>query len=154
MTRQKEQRLELPLFFPYKLSILQAAISDSIAELYSGEFKLSRQEWRVVAALGTQPNMSAKEIAAYTSMEKMPVSRAISRLVKAGLLAQITSPEDRRSTILNLTEEGNRIYQEIVPLVLEREAFLLSALNSEEREQLDALMEKLLKRTQDLTKKP
>lgn len=148
--RPHSQHLELPRFFPYKLSILQAAISDSIAQLYSGKFNLSRQEWRVIAALGTQPQMSAKEIANYTSMDKMPVSRAISKLVREKLISQIPSAEDRRLIILNLTTKGQEIYEQIVPLVLEREAFLLSALSEDEQAQLDSLMSKLLQKTQEL----
>ncbi|MBE9397720.1 MarR family transcriptional regulator [Pontibacterium sp. N1Y112] len=148
--RPPAQHLELPRFFPYKLSILQSTISDSIAQLYSGQFNLSQQEWRVIAALGTQPRMSAKEIAAYTSMDKMPVSRAISKLVKEELISQSPSSEDRRLIILNLTPKGLEIYEQIVPLVLEREEFLLSALSKDEQSQLDTLMEKLLKKAQEL----
>lgn len=148
--RPQAQHLELPRFFPYKLSILQSTISDSIAQLYSGQFNLSQQEWRVIAALGTQPQMSAKEIAAYTSMDKMPVSRAISKLVKEELISQSPSSEDRRLIILNLTQKGLGIYEQIVPLVLEREEFLLSALSEDEQSQLNILMDKLLKKAQEL----
>lgn len=148
--RPTPQKLELPRFFPYKLSILQSAVSDSIAQLYSGKFNLSRQEWRVIAALGTQPEMTGKEIATYTSMEKMPVSRAISRLVKEELISQTPSKEDRRLIILNLTSKGQDVYEQIVPLVLEREKFLLSALTSDEQQQLDKLMGKLLQQANSL----
>lgn len=148
--RSQPQQLELPRFFPYKLSILQTAVSDSIAQLYAGKFNLTRQEWRVIAALGTQPAMTGKEIASYTSMEKMPVSRAIARLVREEVISQTPSNEDRRLTILNLTAKGQDIYQQIVPLVLEREAFLLSALTHDEQKQLDTLMDKLLLQAKSL----
>jgi len=144
------KQLELAGFFPYQLSILQSAVSDSIAQLYAGKFNLSRQEWRVLATLGTKAGISAREVATYTSMEKMPVSRAISRLVKAGLITQTGSREDRRLIILELTPEGRAIYEEIVPLVLEREAFLLSALDETEQEALTDIMDKLLRKTEEL----
>lgn len=144
------KQLELAGFFPYQLSILQSAVSDSIAQLYAGKFNLSRQEWRVVATLGTRPSISAREVATYTSMDKMPVSRAISRLVKAGLITQSSSREDRRLIILELTQEGRDIYEAIVPLVLEREAFLLSALSDSEQTALTEIMNKLLLKTEEL----
>ncbi|SER01449.1 DNA-binding transcriptional regulator, MarR family [Amphritea atlantica] len=139
----KEQHLDLSHYFPYQLATLDTAVSQSISQLYSGRFNLNRQEWRIMAALGNTNAMSAKEIAAHCNLEKMQVSRTISRLRDSELIHQQEDHDDRRYTRLSLTEKGRGIYKKLVPLILAREAFILSALSDEELHQLLGLMEKI-----------
>lgn len=138
-------RLELARFFPYQLSVLNASVSEVVAQLYRGRFQLAAHEWRVLAALGESDDgsNSAKVIAAVTSMEKMQVSRAISGLKKAGLISRTVNKNDRRSSCLALTATGKEVYTQIVPLVLAREAYLLSALSQDEIAQLTMIFDKL-----------
>lgn len=144
------QQLELSRYFPHKLSILDTVVSQSIAQLHLGRFKLSRQEWRIIAALGNQKSMSAKELTNHTSLEKMQVSRALTRLKNAELLQQKEDSNDRRYSQLTLTEKGKVIYRKIVPLALAREEFILSALSEKEQEQLLSLMEKVHTKADEL----
>lgn len=145
-----DQQLELTRYFPHKLSTLNMVVSQSIAQLHLGRFQLSRQEWRILAALGNHRSMSAKELASYTSQEKMQVSRAIARLKHAELLCQQEDSNDRRYSLLSLTEKGKTTYRKIVPLALAREEFILSALTEAEQEQLLALMEKVHEKADEL----
>ncbi|WP_432472634.1 MarR family winged helix-turn-helix transcriptional regulator [Amphritea sp. HPY] len=147
---KQDIRLNLPSFFPYRLSTLNMAVSQSVAQLYTGRFKLSRQEWRIIAALGCNDSMSAKDIAAYSSLEKMQVSRAISRLKKEQLIIQQENRDDRRYTSLRLSDKGLATYKKIVPLVLAREEFILSSLSEEEQKQLAALMDKVYQKAKEL----
>ena len=145
-----EQQLELLRYFPYRLSILERVVGQSIAQLYLGRFNLNRQEWRIIAALGTQKSMSAKELTAYTNLEKMQVSRAISRLRTDEMLHQQEDSQDRRYSQLSLTEKGKSTYRKIVPLALAREEFILSGLTEQEQAQLFMLMEKVLDKADEL----
>ena len=61
--------LHLTEFFPYLLTLLQAKVSDNIAEIYTGRFELSRQEWRVLASLGNGELLSAKQIGEQTILD-------------------------------------------------------------------------------------
>ena len=147
---KQDSLLNLPSFFPYRLSTLDMAVSQSVSQLYTGRFKLSRQEWRIIAALGSNDSMSAKEIAAYSSLEKMQVSRAISRLKNEQLIIQQENQDDRRYTSLSLSDKGLATYKKIVPLVLAREEFILSALSEEEQQQLAELMDKVYDKAKEL----
>ncbi|MCV6610414.1 MAG: MarR family transcriptional regulator [Amphritea sp.] len=150
--KNHEGQLDLNRFFPYRLSTLDMAVSQAVAQLYSGRFNLSRQEWRIIAALGNHESMSAKELAAYSSLEKMQVSRAISRLKEADLILQQEDRDDRRYTRLSLSDQGRSVYRKIVPLVLAREEFILSALSEQEQEQLMQLMDKVYQKALELQK--
>jgi len=144
------QPLVLEDFFPYRLSVLAQDVSQSVAEIYTGKFRLKRAEWRVVAALGQHQPMSAKAITAHTCMEKMPVSRAITVLKERGLVEQETDSRDRRYSQLTLSATGMDLYHEIVPWVLAREEALLSDFSEQERELLETVFAKLHNRVEVL----
>jgi len=137
------KNLNLTEFFPYQLTQLQAKVSDNIADIYTGKFELSRQEWRVLAILGNGARLSGKQIGEQTNLEKMPASRAIAKLKVQGLLIKNIDKNDKRSSLLKLTEQGLAVYQQLVPMVLQRELELLSVLTTEEQCQLTSIMNKL-----------
>ncbi|MBL6936722.1 MAG: winged helix-turn-helix transcriptional regulator [Alphaproteobacteria bacterium] len=145
--RKAHRTLDLDHFLPYRLSVLSNRVSDAIAREYSDRFGLSIPEWRVMAVLGGAPGLSARDVAERTAMDKVQVSRAVESLVRARRVARTEDAEDGRISRLALTAKGRAIYDEVVPLALHLEETFLSALKPEERRQLDALMEKLVRQS-------
>ena len=76
-------------------------------------------------------------------MDKVQVSRAVASLIATRRIRRSSDSKDGRVTRLSLTRTGRKIYDEIVPLALELEALLLSALTADERGILDRLLTKL-----------
>jgi DNA-binding MarR family transcriptional regulator len=143
-------RLVLERFVPYRLSVLSNTVSRAIARIYAERFDLSIPEWRAMAQLGRHGRLSASDIVGLTAMDKVRVSRAVARLVESGRVAAVPDARDRRRQVLTLTRAGQRIYREIVPLALEREARLLDALDARDRRALDRLLAKLQAQAQRL----
>ena len=137
-------------FLPYRLAILSHTVSTTIAQVYDKRFGLSIPEWRVIAILGRFPGLSAVEVADRTLMDKVAVSRAVSKLLKNGRIDRQFADADRRRSILNLSEEGRRVHNEVAPLALSFEQDLLDGLSDDERDKLDAIMERLLSRAREL----
>ncbi len=135
--------LELERFLPYRLSVLSNRISQTIAHLYDQRFGLAITEWRVMAVLGRYSGLSAGEVAERTAMDKVAVSRAVAKLLERGLIERDTHGNDRRRSVLALSEVGYSVYDEVAPMTLECERQLLAELSSEETAQLSALIEKL-----------
>ena len=52
--------------------------------------------------------------------------------------------DDRRRSILNLSEEGKRVHDEVAPLALQFERDLLHGLKEEDIEVFNVVMERLL----------
>ena len=143
-------RLQLESFLPYRLSILTNTVSASIAVAYAERFDLTIPEWRVMAVVGREPGLSAIEVAERTMMDKVAVSRAVARLLKAGRLERQFADQDRRRSILTLSDDGNRVHANVAALALDYEARLLAGLDHEDIERLSALLEKLLTRARAL----
>jgi len=135
--------LVLESFLPYRLSYLTNIISRKLARLYSGQFGITTQEWKILANLKRHPDISAAEVGEKTAMDKVAVSRAVGGLCYKGLVDRKISPQDRRRSVLNMTAEGKEIYAQIEPLVIQYEKALLNILSAEEFAQLDYLLDKL-----------
>lgn len=130
-------------FLPYRLSVLSNRISRSIADGYEGQFQLTLPEWRVMAVLGEEPDLSAGQVADRTAMDKVAVSRAVNKLLETGRLERHFANEDRRRSVLALSNKGKEVYQDIVPIALGYEAKLLEQFSPDEQQQLEALLTKL-----------
>lgn len=138
-------KLMLNQFLPYQLVSLADQVSRIISQTYSPMFNLSRPEWRVLASLEELGQVSATSICGHSAQDKMTVSRAIASLESKGFLVRRSATDDRRNKHLELTEAGHRLYQNIVPLILAKEAGLLSTLSNEENILLNTLLSKLKK---------
>ncbi|MFC3551427.1 MarR family winged helix-turn-helix transcriptional regulator [Lysobacter cavernae] len=141
--RPGHAELDLEHFLPYRLSVLSNRVSGTIARIYTERFALGITEWRVMAVLGRYPDLSANEVAQRTAMDKVAVSRAVARLLEAGRLQRETHGDDRRRSVLCLSEAGYRIYDEVAPLALAFERRLLDGIDADERAVLFRLLDRL-----------
>ena len=148
MTRE----LILERFLPYRLAILSHSVSRSIASIYERRFGVSIPEWRVIAIVGRFPDLSAVEVAERTVMDKVAVSRAVTKLIKVGVIDRKFADADRRRSILNLSSKGREVHDEIAPLALQMEADLLEDLTADEIAVLDTVIDKLYEKSQRFDK--
>ena len=88
--------MKLDEFFPYRLAVLAEAVSRSMAQVYAERFDLSRDEWRVLAALAERSPMKTTALIEHTTMDKMRTSRAVNRMRSAGWSAREDDPDDGR----------------------------------------------------------
>ena len=131
-------------FLPYRLSVLSHTISTTIAKVYEKRFGVSIPEWRIIAILGRFPGLSAVEVADRTMLDKVAVSRAVTKLIKNGRIDREFADADRRRSILNLSDEGRQIHDEIAPLALEFEHDLLHGISAGDYEAFNIILERLL----------
>ncbi len=136
--------LQLEHFLPYRLSILSNTISQRIADDYQARYDISVTEWRVMAVLARFEGLSAREVAERTAMDKVAVSRALSRLVEAGRVHRGTHGGDKRRSVLSLTDAGWTMHDEVAPMARAREREVLARLDAEERVWLTRILDKLL----------
>ena len=146
MDAETHKELILEDFLPYRLAILSHTVSTSIARAYDQRFGLTIPEWRVIAILGRFPGLSAVEVAERTMLDKVAVSRAVTKLIRSGRIDREFADADKRRSILNLSEEGRKVHDEIAPLALGIEDDLLHGLTDEQVESLNEVIDRLLVR--------
>jgi len=134
---------DLQNFLPYLLN--QAAEESSLAfqKVYKDRYGMLRTEWRVLFHLGIYGRMSAKEIGQRSKMHKTKISRAVARLEERRFLTRQASEEDRRLEYLQLTQQGQAAYRDLLEVAERYDNQLTAALTPEEVVGLRTLLRKL-----------
>ncbi len=122
---------DLDAFLPYQLAVLSERISREFSAIYRSRFGLSRADWRVLAHLSQARSVSVRDIHLRADLEKSKVSRAASRLEAAGYITKTGNTQDRRLVALALTDKGQALIAEMVPLAHEYQARALARLGDE-----------------------
>ena len=130
----------LQAFFPYLARVFYTHVSGAVSGLYEEPFGMKRYEWRTMAILGQNPAMTASDIVAASSMDKVSVSRAITALRGRGWIAERANKADARSRLLRLSRSGREVYETLVPQMIALEEKLLADLSDAEIGTLKALM--------------
>ena len=145
-----DSQLKLSAFVPYILSVVSNEISQNIANLYQSQFDIDIHQWRVMAILGEETQLSAREVAKRTAMDKVAVSRAVKKLLHVNMVSRAIASDDKRRSILSLSSYGKTIYEQIVPITKDYEMALLDRLEPAEVDQLICLLAKLRQANQSL----
>jgi DNA-binding MarR family transcriptional regulator len=99
---------------------------------------------RVLELIGPPHRMSPTELSEILVRSSGGVTQILDRLERAGLVARAPDPDDRRKVVVELTPDGLRTADEAnATYMLERER-LLDDLSSDEVDQLDAAVTRLL----------
>jgi DNA-binding MarR family transcriptional regulator len=122
---------DLSQFLPYQLAAAAERVSRDFADVYRRQFGISIPEWRVLAHLAQEGEVSVRDIEGRAAMEKSKVSRAASRLEAAGYVAKQVNPGDRRLVSLTITDKGRALMARIVPHALDYQARLVAALGAD-----------------------
>ncbi len=133
-----------PLRDSYLISLWANAHSAPAVRLIEKEFDTGRDEFNVMFTLAARGSSLASDICILNSRPKNSISRAVNRLHKRGLLQREPLKNDRRKEMLFLTEAGRKMYENTLPVFLERQRELLAPLEYEERRMLESLMKKAL----------
>ena len=111
-----------------------------------GRSDLETWEWDVLAALrraGSPYQLSPKQLLQETSVSSGTMTNRIDRLVERGLARRESAPDDRRSVLVTLTEEGRMRTDAAITRLVDIEADILRALPRTERARLASLLRKL-----------
>jgi len=80
---------------------------------------LTGAQFDIIATLGNTPGMTCKELGEKTLITKGTMTGVLDRLAAKGLLVRRASPDDGRSWITALTDEGQALFEKIFPAHME-----------------------------------
>jgi DNA-binding MarR family transcriptional regulator len=123
-------------------SLFQASYAQAFAPL-----GLNEGDYGVLAALrraGAPYQLTPSDLARHQMMTSGGMTAAIDRLERKGLVARRPNPNDRRGSLVRLTDEGRKVVDRAMELQAEAESRLVQALDASERNTLEQLLRKLL----------
>jgi len=106
-------------------------------------FNLATSHQFGVLLLLSKKNMSQKEISNATLADEPSTTRMLDRMIKKGLIGKERSKEDKRKHIVYITEKGQSLLQDIMPIVIKNNNYVASLLEEEELEILFKLLNKI-----------
>ena len=110
-------------------------------------FDLVTYEWEVLAMLlrrGAPHQASAGVIARETGRSSASITHRLDKLGERGLVKRVTSKEDGRLVMAQLTAKGKKLAQKAVRPRLGAASDIVGNLKKSERKQLNALLGKML----------
>ena len=118
--------------------------------LCEGRFGVTRREWRLVAALVEDGEMSLTDLVRRAQLDQGCVSLAAKALVGKGFVERSKLPDNQRRTVLRATPAGRELYHALFPQLARINVRILEALSGEEVAQLESILGKLTKRVLEI----
>lgn len=124
------------------IGIIEKDILREISDLDIGN--LTMAEIGIMDAIGRHSEKTIKEIADQLEVAVSTPTKTMDRLVKKGYITRKTSDHDRRMVVSTLTEKGNTALEKIAMMRQKKINAITAKLTSEELNQLQAMIDKLM----------
>jgi DNA-binding MarR family transcriptional regulator len=108
---------------------------------------LNLTDWHVLTALrwaGEPYRRTAGELARRAELTSGAMTSRLDALEKEGLVRRLRDPDDRRSVLVELTDEGREKHEQGMGIQAQKEALLAEALTEPEKEQLNSLLRRVM----------
>ncbi len=112
----------------------------SIADHY---LDITIDQWLVLKLIKDHPNLNQKEIARRVFKDYASITRIIEILVKKGFLKRSFNEKDRRRYNLSLTLEGEKVIEELIPIVRRNRQTALEGFTDEDIETLTNALKRI-----------
>ena len=116
--------------------------SQTLALFREKKFPVSKEQWLILKRISEEEGSSQKDIAKDTFKDPAALTRMLDILVEKGFVQRKASENDRRTFDIYVTVEGGRLVNRITPIIEELNATIETALTTEERNSLVAILHK------------
>jgi len=103
----------------------------------------SRPLWMVLLALKSGAAESQQQVADHIGIRGATLTHHLSGMERRGLVVRTREPGDRRTQVVRLTDEGERLFLAMAAAAEDFDKRLRRGLKADEVSQLDALLQRL-----------
>jgi DNA-binding MarR family transcriptional regulator len=121
---------------------LKRSMEDTLAE-----FGINYGEWKLLAGLihsGPPHRRSPGWLSEHLGLSSGAMTNRLDHLEKAGYVRRLPDPRDRRALEVEITDAGKQVWTDAADAQGVKERLVASALNEREKDQLNALLRKLM----------
>lgn len=104
------------------------------------QFDLTPAQFDVIATLGNTQGMTMGDIGEKTLITKGTLTGVVDRLVQKHLVQRATPADNRRCVMVQLTPEGNQLFETVFPAHIAHLKERFDQLNATDLEQLQGLL--------------
>lgn len=118
------------------------------------DYHLTQLQYILLCALEELGASDQITLGGHTALDRNTVAVVVRKLEERGLIARRRNPEDRRSMLVTLTEEGKRLRHATAPSVDEVQEEILAPLSESEQETLCRLLARIADENNHLSRVP
>ena len=111
---------------------------------FAGDQPVTARQFAVLMAVARMDGASQMDVVKMTGIDRSTLADMVARMLVKGLLERQRSKLDGRAYALSLTAEGRAVLDRSIPAASRADAFLLSTLDTVQRDQLVTVLDKLL----------
>jgi homoprotocatechuate degradation operon regulator, hpaR len=104
---------------------------------------ITDQQWRIIRLLAENGTLDFQDLANKACILRPSLTGILTRLEKAGMAVRLKPSNDQRRVFLKLTQEGEKLYQNIGEKVDERYDAIENIFSKEKLEKLKELLTEL-----------
>lgn len=141
MVHDQNEIIDLEYIFPIINGKVSMAINRKMYRNFRKEgIDITPEQWTVLSFLWKQDGVSQQKLCDATFKDKPSMTRLVDNLVKLGLVERHTTPTDRRSNLIFLTEKGKSIEDKANAAVYETMQFAFAGIDEEGLNQVRAIL--------------
>jgi len=107
------------------------------------EYDITPEQWGMLRCLSKNEGVSPTDVAEFISKDKSNTIRIAAKLEKKGLVTYQPSLIDKRSYLIFITVKGTRLFEKLVPMVVNHNNQAMMGISEEELEKLKSLLCKI-----------
>ena len=107
------------------------------------EFDLTPTQFASLCKMAELDEISQNHLGRLVNLDPATNQGVVRRLMKRGLIARRDDPNDRRRSLLRITDEGKSLLSQCLPIASRVSPAILKPLSVEEREQLVDMLKRL-----------
>ncbi|MBD8066329.1 MarR family transcriptional regulator [Devosia sp. PTR5] len=134
---------------------------NDVARLFRRRFEeqarahgLTLTQWKVIAHLYRQPQITQVALAGHVDSDPMTMSGVLDRLEKRGLIEREPNPTDSRAKLARLSPAGTQLYSTAKAVGTQMHASALAGLDERRRQALVASLETIRNNLNDMPAQP
>jgi DNA-binding MarR family transcriptional regulator len=132
----------LPGLLGYQLRRAQVAVFQHFSETM-GALDITPGQFGMLAVINSNPGLSQTQLGNALGIDRSTVVAMIDRLESRALVIRATSPNDRRSHALRLSDNGLALFSKLQDMVRGHERHISRALTPEDQRLLIRLLERV-----------
>lgn len=129
-------------FYITQIKQLQDRIFEKL--LAQNGIEVSGGQGRILFVLWKKDNLTISEISKETSLAKNTISIVVDGMVKKGILERNINPENRRQTIVSLTEYAKSIEEKYEAVSQQMNQLFYSGFSEKEREEFEGYLARIV----------
>ncbi len=128
----------------YLINIVARKLKNELNHRFTS-FDITPEQWAVLNRLWEKEGVTQKDLAERTFKDQPNIGRILDKLEKKGLIRRCADTEDRRVLIVFLTQEGQELKKELIPIAIEVLDLAQKDISEEEIKVLETVLKKILR---------